>query len=140
MYVHVSILYVLCTCTDSDSGGLSEEEVIRNTLHSCHNDLNNKLNLPLVYSRLNQEGVLSANSVPIIMRPLPPDNAGAQINNLYLELHRCSLDEFDRFIDIVIDTADEGGEAHEELGRSLRENFSRFKSSKGPSEITVGYG
>ena len=63
------------------------------------------------------------------MRPLNPDSTGAQVNNLYMWLHQCSPGQFSEFIALVRSTADEAGEAHEELAVMLEKAYAQFRAN-----------
>ena len=65
------------------------------------------------------------------MRPLRPDNTGAQINNLYMWLLKCSPERFEEFIALVRSTAGAAGDAHEELADALEEAYGEFKANGG---------
>ena len=62
------------------------------------------------------------------MRPLVPDNHGAQVNNLIMNLHNCSREEFREFIRLVRESEPQGGAAHEELAQILEERLKLFES------------
>ena len=53
-----------------------------------------------------------------------------QVNNLMMWLPRhCTLQQFERFIELVKETSAEGGEGHDDLHEALEENFKKFRNN-----------
>ena len=115
-----------------DTGG--DWSAVSAALHSCNADITNYLDFQLVYPYLNQAGILPASSVHEFQHILQPDSNRARINNLLIRLRRCTEQEFKQFIAILRQTADEAGEAHEDLAKSLEENYERFQKEGCPDK------
>ena len=101
------------------------DSAVAATLHSCHADIVNKLNFPLLYPWLNQTGVLPVTSDELFHRPLQSQCRGININNLIYVLK--SREQLDTLIGLLRQTADEAGETHEKLATLLQEKFEEHK-------------
>ena len=64
------------------------------------------------------------------MRLKPPENRSTDINNLICYLKKSTKKQFSDFLDRLKSTADEAGEAHEELAAVLQEKFDEFNKSE----------
>jgi hypothetical protein len=54
----------------------------------------------------------------------------SQVNNLIMWLRQsCSLEQFERFIELIEETAGQGGPAHDELAAVLREKLKNFRNN-----------
>ena len=112
----------------TDPQDSTDRAIIASTLHSAHEDIVNNLNFNLIYPLLNTAKVTPVQAVPQLMRPLVPDNHGAQVNNLIMYLCNCRLEEFKEFIRLVRESASEGGAAHVELAQILEKHLNYFES------------
>ena len=70
---------------------------------------------------------MPATSDQFFMRPLPPESSSTDIHNLICWLRMGTRNQFSRFIDLLKTTAEEAGEAHEELAVALQERFEHYK-------------
>lgn len=95
------------------------------TFNNCRINLIKYFNLELTFSALLQAGIL-------------PDTFGAQfcgsvantsewLDSMMTEFCKCTCKEFEVVVDILRDTIDQAGEAHEELVQELEETFYRLK-------------
>ena len=73
--------------------------------------------------------IIPVEAAPYFVRPLPPDNTGAQINNLMILLQGCTPKQFKDFICLLRETAPKAGDAHEELADTLDECFNELMKS-----------
>ncbi len=73
------------------------------------------------------------------MRPVPPESRGTDINNLMFWLQKCTRNQFSEFIELVKTTANEAGEAHEELATTLQEKFDGYRRHDRSGEIRTTY-
>ena len=101
---------------------------VMGVIHACHKNIVQNLNFQLMHSLLNTAGVLPQESMPDLMRLLPPDNSGAQVNNMLTYLQYASEEQFGEFIRLLRETGKgEGGDAHLELAGLLEEKYAELK-------------
>ena len=105
----------------------SGDKAVIATLHSCHDDIVKKLNFGLIYPKLNQDDILPTDSRQWFMRLLQPESRGTDINNLMVWLPKVGREKFCQFIEILKETSNEAGDAHEELVAILQERFEEYK-------------